>query len=48
LLLELLQMLLPGRIADSTPMLLPWVWVLALPLLHPSRAEAGKPIALHV
>jgi VanZ family protein len=48
LLLELLQMLLPGRIADSTPLLLPWVWVLALPLLHPSRAEAGKPIALHV
>jgi hypothetical protein len=48
LLLELLQMLLPGRIADSTPLLLPWVWLLALPLLQPKSNHAGKPIALHV
>jgi VanZ family protein len=42
LLLELFQMLLPGRVADSTPLLLPWVWLLALPLLQPNRAGAGK------
>jgi VanZ family protein len=48
LLLELLQMVLPGRVADSTPLLLPWVWLLALPLLQPKGVQAGKPIALHV
>jgi hypothetical protein len=48
LLLELLQMLLPARVADSTPLLLPWVWLLALPLLQPKGIQAGKPIALHV
>jgi VanZ family protein len=42
LLLELFQMLLPGRVADSTPLLLPWMWLLALPLLQPQRADAGK------
>jgi hypothetical protein len=36
LLLELVQTLLPGRVADITPALLPWVWMLALPLLHVS------------
>jgi hypothetical protein len=46
--LELLQMLLPQRVADSTPLLLPWVWLLALPLLQPRGTQAGKPIALHV
>jgi VanZ family protein len=45
LLLELLQMLLRGRIADSTPLLLPWVWLLALPLLQPESTRPGKPIA---
>jgi hypothetical protein len=35
LLMELLQMLLRGRVADITPLLLPWVWLLALPLLRP-------------
>jgi hypothetical protein len=48
LLLELLQMLLPGRVADSTPLLLPWVWMLALPLLQAREIHPGKPIALHV
>jgi VanZ family protein len=48
LLLELFQMLLPGRVADVTPMLLPWLWLLALPLLQPHAAEAGKPIALRL
>lgn len=42
LLLELLQMLLPERIADSTPLLLPWVWLLALPLLEPKARDPGK------
>lgn len=42
LLLELLQMLLPERIADSTPLLLPWVWLLALPLLQPKARDPGK------
>ncbi|HEX6240868.1 MAG TPA: VanZ family protein, partial [Polyangiales bacterium] len=42
LLLELLQMLLPGRVADSTPLLLPWVWLLALPLLQPQGGRPGK------
>jgi len=42
LLLELLQMVLPGRIADSTPLLLPWVWLLALPLLQPKMRDPGK------
>jgi hypothetical protein len=42
LLLELFQMLLPGRIADSTPLLLPWIWLLALPLLQPKGSGAGK------
>jgi hypothetical protein len=46
LLLELLQMLLRQRVADSTPLLLPWVWMLALPLLHPPEAQPGKPIAV--
>jgi hypothetical protein len=46
--LELLQMLLPGRVADSTPLLLPWVWLLAMPLLHPRAGHPGKPIALAV
>jgi len=39
LLLEALQMLLPGRVADVTPALLPWFWVLALPLL---RVQSGR------
>jgi VanZ family protein len=42
LLLELLQMLLPGRVADITPLLLPWIWLLAMPLLQPQGAHAGK------
>jgi hypothetical protein len=42
LLLELLQMLLPERIADSTPLLLPWVWLLVLPLLQPKAPHPGK------
>jgi VanZ family protein len=42
LLLELLQMLLPGRVADVTPLLLPWIWLLAMPLLQPQGAHAGK------
>lgn len=42
LLLELLQMLLPERIADSTPLLLPWVWLLVLPLLQPKAPRPGK------
>jgi VanZ family protein len=46
--LELLQMLLRDRVADSTPLLLPWVWLLALPLLQPKATQSGKPIALHV
>ena len=40
LLLEMLQRLLPGRVADVTPVLLPWMWVLALPLLHVSSPGA--------
>lgn len=40
LLLELLQMWLPGRVADITPALLPWLWCLGLPLLHVSLAPA--------
>jgi VanZ family protein len=48
LLLELLQMLLPGRTADVTPLLLPWVWLLALPVLQPKQVQAGKPFALQV
>jgi hypothetical protein len=43
--LELLQMLLRGRVADITPALLPWVWLLALPLLYPKDVRSGKPIA---
>ena len=46
LLLEMLQMVLPGRVADITPLLLPWIWLLAMPLLQPKGAGAGKPIAL--
>ncbi len=42
LLLELLQILLRGRVADVTPLLLPWLWLLALPLLQPRGAAAGK------
>jgi VanZ family protein len=42
LLLELFQMLLPQRVADSTPLLLPWIWVLALPLLQPKATHPGK------
>ncbi len=38
--LELLQMLLPGRVSDITPALLPWLWCLALPLLHVSLPPA--------
>ena len=45
LLLELFQTLLPARVADSTPLLLPWVWLLALPVLHPQPTYPGKPIA---
>ena len=44
LMLEGAQLLLPGRIADVTPALLPWFWVLALPLLRVQLArnlEAG-------
>jgi VanZ family protein len=40
LLLELMQTLLPGRVADVTPALLPWLWCLALPLLQLSRPGA--------
>jgi VanZ family protein len=40
--LELLQMLLRGRTADITPLLLPWLWLLALPLLQPKGTAAGK------
>jgi VanZ family protein len=39
-LLELLQTLLPARIADITPALLPWLWCLALPLLQVSPQGA--------
>ena len=42
LLLEALQMLLPGRIADVTPALLPWFWVLALPLLPMQSARNSE------
>jgi VanZ family protein len=48
LLLEVLQMVLPGRVADVTPLLLPWVWLLALPVLQPMQLQPGKPIALPV
>jgi VanZ family protein len=34
LMLELLQTLLPTRVADITPALLPWLWWAALPLLQ--------------
>jgi VanZ family protein len=37
--LEALQMWLPGRIADVTPALLPWFWVLTLPLLRVQSAR---------
>jgi VanZ family protein len=40
LLLELLQALLPGRVADITPALLPWLWCLTLPLLQVSSQGA--------
>ena len=40
LLLELLQMLLPGRTPEITPALLPWLWCLALPLLQVSLPGA--------
>ena len=36
LMLELLQTLLPSRLADVTPALLPWLWCLVLPLLQVS------------
>jgi hypothetical protein len=36
LMLELLQTLLPSRVADVTPALLPWLWCLVLPLLQVS------------
>ncbi|HEY6353789.1 MAG TPA: hypothetical protein VIY30_04815 [Burkholderiaceae bacterium] len=36
LMLELLQTLLPSRVADITPALLPWLWWAALPLLQVS------------
>ena len=35
LLLEGVQTLLPERVADVTPALLPWLWCLLLPLLQP-------------
>lgn len=41
LLIELSQMLLPGRVADITPMWLPWLWLLVLPLLRPRGDRAG-------
>jgi hypothetical protein len=40
--LELLQMLLRGRTADVTPLLLPWVWLLALPLVQPESSERAS------
>jgi len=40
LLLELVQTLLPGRVADITPALLPGLWCLALPLLQLSSEGA--------
>jgi hypothetical protein len=46
LLLELTQILLPGRTADITPALLPWVWCMALPLLQvslPGAVTKGMP-----
>jgi len=42
LLLELLQMLLPQRVSDSTPLLLPWLWLLALPMLEARESQPGK------
>jgi len=42
MLLEALQMLLPGRVADVTPALLPWFWVLALPLLPMQSARNSE------
>jgi VanZ family protein len=40
--LEALQMLLPGRVADVTPALLPWFWVLTLPLLPLQSARHSE------
>lgn len=41
MLLEALQMWLPGRTPDITPALLPWFWVAILPLLQVSSHAAG-------
>jgi len=41
LLLELLQVWLPGRVPDITPALLPWFWVGILPLLQVSSRDWG-------
>jgi hypothetical protein len=40
--LELLQMWLPRRVADVTPLLLPWIWLLAMPLLRPLSPERAS------
>ncbi|HEX6019960.1 MAG TPA: hypothetical protein VFZ28_17835 [Burkholderiaceae bacterium] len=46
LLLELLQVWLPGRTPDITPALLPWFWVGILPLLQVlSEGEGTKSVA---
>ena len=44
LLLELLQVWLPGRVADITPALLPWFWVALLHSLSlvPSRVSRRR------
>jgi VanZ family protein len=48
--LELLQLTLPGRVADITPALLPWIFAMALPLLQPLRdnAVAAKPTSVQL
>ncbi|MCW5661686.1 MAG: VanZ family protein [Burkholderiaceae bacterium] len=45
LVLELFQMLLRERVADITPALLPWVWLLVMPLLYPKDAQPAGPLA---
>lgn len=48
LLLELVQRLLPGRTADITPALLPWLWLLMLPPLQVSSVGAVTKSVLRV
>jgi hypothetical protein len=45
LVLELFQMLLRERVADITPALLPWVWLLVMPLLYPKDVQPAGPLA---